>query len=248
MNRRTRRRAAAVGLAALVGATSPAWAPPVLGRMSAFRVEGVEVTGNRYLPADSVAARAAVPDSASVWHDPEPWLERLRSHPLVREASVRRSGLDRLEFRIVEVEPVALVPTPTLVPVDAEGTILPLDPARASLDLPILGTRPETENERVTDEETRRLLDLVVRLRETERAFVETASEFTPGPGGSVEVRLVAEGACEKVLLPAADPLDGLRRVEMALGDYRGKAAVEAADARFEGQVVLRLARGEDRR
>lgn len=246
MNRRTRRRLAVVVLAALVGATSPAWAPPVLGRMSAFRVEGVEVTGNRYLPADSVVARAAVPDSASVWHDPEPWLERVRTHPLVREASVRRSGLDRLEFRIVEVEPVALAVTPTLVPVDAEGRILPLDPARAGLDLPILGTRPETGDDRITDAETRRLLDLVVRLRESEPAFVETASEFAPGPGGSVEVRLVADGACEKILLPAQDPLDGLRRVEMALGDHGGEPPVASADARFEGQVVLRL-EGEGR-
>lgn len=240
MTRRTRRRVAIVALAALVGATAPAWAPPVLGRMSVFRVEAVDVTGNRYLPADSVVARAAVPDSASVWHDPEPWLGRVRSHPLVREASVRRSGLDRLELRIVEVEPVALTATPALVPVDADGGILPLDPARASLDLPILGTRPEVEDDRITDEATRSLLGLVVRLREAEPAFVETASVFAPGPDGSVQIQLVASGACETVLLPADDPIGGLRRVEMALGDYAGATSVEAADARFEGQVVLR--------
>lgn len=246
MTRRTRRRLAVVGLAALVGATSPAWAPPVLGRMGVFRVEAVDVTGNRYVPADSLVARAAVPDTASVWHDPEPWLARIRSHPLVREASARRSGLDRLELRVVEVEPLALVATPTLVPVDAEGRLLPLDPVRASLDLPILGTRPETEEDRIADAATRRLLTLLVRLREAEPAFVEKASEIVPGPGGSVEVRLVADGACEKILLPADDPLGGLRRVEMALGEHGGRTPVEAADARFEGQVVLRLG-GEDR-
>lgn len=240
MKRRTRRRILVFLLAAAVGLSAPAWAPPLLARMDAFRVETVGVTGVRYCPPGEIVRRADVAPGASVWDDPSRWEARVRSHPLVREAEVVRTGRHRLEIRVTEVEPVALAATPELVPVDREGRVLPLDPAETGLDLPILGGEAEIRDGRLAPGESRRLLETLVRLRMAEPGFVEQASEFRALDSGGVVVWMTADAAgARKVLLPATDPVRALGRVQMALGAHGG-GAVAAADARFDGQVVLR--------
>lgn len=240
MNRRTRRKAYVVAVAGLVGATAPLWAPPLLARVPAFRVQEVGVAGTRYVPAAEVMALADVDSTASVWDDPSAWERRVASHRLVREARVRRAGLHRLEIRVEEVEPVALVATPRLVPVDARGRALPLDPAEHELDLPVLAGAPRLEEGVVTGDTTRALLEVLGELRAAEPSFVAQASELAPAPGGAVVVHMVGSGACDRILLPREAPARALRRVEMALGEHADRGPVEEADARFEDQVVLR--------
>jgi len=240
MNRRRRRRLYVLGVAALVGATATVWAPPLLSRLELFRVDRVEVGGNRYVAAEEILALASIGPEASVWDDPALWERAVREHRLVRGARVSRVGVDRLLIRVREVEPVALVPTPRLVPVDAEGRVLPLDPAVHGLDLPLLRARPDSA--RLRDEGDRSLLDALVRLRRTNPDFVREASEFGRGGDGEIRISMTDGERCDRILLPAGDPVRALRRVEMALGHER--AAVETADARFDGQVVLRLRGG----
>lgn len=241
MRRRTRRRIVVLVLAGAVGLSSPVWAPPLLARMDAFQVETVGVTGVRYIPPDEIVRRADVAPDASVWDDPSGWEARVRDHPLVRDARVVRTGMHRLEIRVKEVEPVALAATPELVPVDREGRRLPLDPAEVGLDLPILGGEAEMRDGRLAEGETRRLLDTLVRLQVAEPGFVEQASEFRTLADGGVAVWMTADAAgARKILLPASDPVRALGRVQVALGAHGGRP-VAAADARFDGQVVLKL-------
>lgn len=239
MSRRTRRRILAVLVAAAVGLGAPLWAPPLLARADAFQVEKVGVTGVRYCPPEEIVDRASVPSDASVWDDPADWERRVRDHPLVRDARVVRTGLQRLEIQVTEVEPVALVAAPRLEPVDRRGRVLPLDPAESRLDLPILNGPVELRDGRIANEEARDLLAALVRLREAEPAFVGQASEFR-GLEHGVGVWMSADAAgARRILLPAEDPVRALARVEMALGAHAG-GPVDAADARFDGQVVLR--------
>lgn len=240
MSRRTRRRILAVVVAAATGLSAPLWAPPLLARMDVFRVETVGVTGVRYCPPEELVERADVASDASVWDDPSGWERRVESHPLVRDARVVRAGLHRLEIQVSEVEPVALVATPGLEPVDRRGRVLPLDPVESRLDLPILNGPVELRDGRIGDAEARRLLEVLVRLREAEPGFVAQASEFRRLEHG-VGVWMGA-GASEarEIRLPAEDPVRALARVEMALGAHAG-GTVREADARFEDQVVLTL-------
>lgn len=240
MSRRTRRRIAAVVLAAATGLSAPVWAPPLLAQMDVFRVETVGVTGVRYCPPAEIVDRARVAPNASVWDDPSRWEERVREHPLVRDARVVRTGLHRLEIQVSEVEPVAMVATPELEPVDRRGRVLPLDPAESRLDLPILSGPVDLRDGRIDDETSRRLLDALVRLHEAEPGFVGQASEFRRVEEG-VGVWMSADAAgARKVLLPSEDPVRALARVEMALGAHDGEPVL-AADARFDGQVVLQM-------
>lgn len=249
MTRRGWRRLYVVGLATAVGLSAPLWAPPALSRVDAFEVEEVGVVGARYVPPDEIAALADVGPDASVWADPGSWEERVRAHPLVRDAEVRRAGLHRLEIRVRETEPVALVATPAIVPVDEDGRVLPLDPAATALDLPIVAGEVEVREDRVVSRPALRLLEVLVALAEYDPVFVGQISQLRhvgdaagdPGAAGAehgAEILMARSGYTERILLPGDVPVRALRRVELALA--RHGAPVASADARFDGQVVLR--------
>ena len=80
----------------------------------------------------------AIPPHASVWDDTSEWEKRLETHPLVMNAKIHRRFPGTLLLEIEECEPVALFPSPTLVPVDGTGRILPIDPTLHRLDLPLI--------------------------------------------------------------------------------------------------------------
>lgn len=239
MTRRTRRRAYVVALAALIGAGSPAWGPPLLRTLPAFRVESVEVTGTRYLAPDEVLELADVPPEASVWDDPGRWRRRVEAHPLVARARVRRSGFHALEISVEEVEPVALAATPGLRPVSAGGVVLPLDASAHDLDLPVLHAEVRAGvGERLRNSSARTLVRVLARLRREKPGFVGEISSLRRLRGGGIEARMVEGTHARVVLLPPRNPVRALRRAELALGEQEGSVAT--ADARFRDQVLLR--------
>jgi cell division septal protein FtsQ len=240
VTRRARRRLFVVGTAALIGGTLPLWVPHLLSRLPAFRVARVEVVGTRYVAPDEIVRLAAVDPHASVWDDTGPWELAVEAHPLVQDAHVRRRGLRTLEIRVTEDRPIALVATPALVPVNVEGRVLPLDPTEVALDLPVLGGTWNVDHGSLTEAEPRRLAALLGELEAYDASFVEQVSEVTYRLDGSVEILMLPAARTASILLPADAPLRGLRRVELALGDASAKS-VSVADARFAGQVVLRV-------
>ncbi len=254
-----------LGTAALVGVTVPFWVPRLLSAFPSFRVERVGVVGTRYVGPDDVVRLAAISPEASVWDDPAEWERRVEAHPLIRRARAHRRGMRELEIRVLEDRPVALAATPALVAVNAEGRVLPLDPVEAALDLPLLrGAVAVGEDGRLADPGAVRLAALLERLEAHDPAFVQKVSEIGLLPGGAVEVRMLDPALPGRVLLPVREPVRSLRRVELALGHATLAAAVPGgsnpsrsgrsvtgepaaertrvalADARFEGQVVLR--------
>lgn len=255
MTRRTRRRVYVIALAALIGAGSPVWAPPLLRVMPAFRVEQVEVVGTRFLAPGQVAERADVPADASVWDEPDRWRSRVESHPLVERARVRRSGFHTLEITVEEVEPLALVASTgdggPLRPVSASGRLLPLDPAEHGLDLPILlvdgkgGERAAATSPggRLEGPDARTMVRVLAELQRENPGFVGKISSLHTLAGGGVRARMVESTHARSVILPPEDPVRALRRVELALGEEGGP--VRAADARFRGQVVVDRAGGD---
>jgi hypothetical protein len=228
-----------VGTAGALGLGAPFWAPPVLGTLPVFRVEHVEVTGNVFVQHDEVLQLAAIGPEASVWDDGLAWEARVRSHTLVREARVRRVGMRGIEIRVTEVQPLALVMDGTLVPVDEEGRVLPLDPSVWGLNLPVLTGGAAVEDGRVSDARACGALRALAALKEYDDAFFGQISELWPLDAESLEIELIESGRTGRVLLLAADAVRGLRRVELALG-HASDSAASVADARFDGQVVLR--------
>lgn len=128
--------AAVLTVAAVVAA--PWWGPRALSRLDYFHVRRVEFFGVRYAKTSELVALLHVDTLQSVWQPLEPLAQRLQAHPLVRSVEVERELPGRLAVRVVEREPAALVPADgRLQPADASGHVLPIDPVRVPLDLPL---------------------------------------------------------------------------------------------------------------
>jgi len=110
-------------------------------QMAFFRVRSVEVRGARYLQPSEIISRLKVDTLASLWDDLTPYRDRIRGHPQISDVTISRRMPGTIVVTIKENLPVALIQTPTgLLPYDSLGKQLPIDPARTSLDLPIVAT------------------------------------------------------------------------------------------------------------
>ena len=246
--RRRRLVLAALAVLTAAAASSPRWAPPLLARIPWFAAERVEVTGARLLAPHEVLAASGVRIGVSVWTDPAAWEAALARHPVVASARVTRRLPKTLRIRVVEKTPAALVQAGTLRPATADGEVLPVDPARAAVDLPLLqGRVKEDRASRVTDAAARAALAETARLAALDPALMARVSEVRPA--GKSDVRLTLAAA--DVLLRAGADEPALGRLRAALDDVARRAAADTArqgrpviDARFDDQVVVRRGSG----
>ncbi len=237
ITRRGRRRLLLALMVASIGLSVPIWVPRLLATLPAFQISELRVTGTDHIPPDEIRTLAVTPD-ASVWDDPATWEERVRAHPMVREATARREGFRTFEIAVVERRAVALVATPELRPVSGDGYVLPLEPSSVSLDLPIVQGPVEMENGFVTDPGVRELIFALARMDRTRSDFMSLVSEVGPAAEGGYRFLLLPGAGADVVLLPRDQPLRALDRVSIALGQIEDRR-VARADARFRGQVVL---------
>jgi cell division protein FtsQ len=106
--------------------------------MEYFHVRSIRVEGTTYLDPSVVIEKMGVDTMRSVWEDTKPLADRVRSLPQVGDVQIVRKLPGTLVVTIRENLPVALAPSPRgLEPVDSAGVVLPIDPSRANLDLPI---------------------------------------------------------------------------------------------------------------
>ncbi|HEU0012906.1 MAG TPA: FtsQ-type POTRA domain-containing protein [Longimicrobium sp.] len=243
MSARRALRLSALLLAAGGLATSPLWAPPALRRMAWFGADRIEVTGTRLLAPHEVVAASGIRIGDNVWTDPAAWERALRRLPVVASAEVERRLPNTLRIRIVEKQAAALVAGSTLRPATAHGEILPVDPSRVPVDLPLAGSAPDTAR-RVRGAATLALLAQAGRLAELDPALLGRVSELRAERGGAT--RLLLSSPRAEVLLPAHPTAPRLLQLRAALDDVERRIHPNAAgrallDARFADQIVVRL-------
>jgi len=222
----------------------------VLAEIPLFEVRGLRVEGLSRLTEAELEAHLALPTGASLFGDLPGWEARLREHPLILEARLERELLHTLGIRVVEREPVALLPTPSLIPVDGEGTRLPIDPVAHRLDLPLL--RPLTVGEEsealglsggepLSDFQLRVLAGEVERLRGLDPELALALSEAAMDASGDVIFDLLEPRTTLRFRPPLTPGRlrDGLEVLDDALR-RRPNAPPLAIDLRFADQVVVR--------
>ncbi|CAN5839891.1 hypothetical protein BH23GEM7_BH23GEM7_01080 [soil metagenome] len=226
----------------LVAAAAVLWGGDVLQRISWFEVRRVEVSGARLLPPHEVLAASGIQRGRNVWEDPSAWETALSQHPVILSARVSRRLPHTLRVRIEEERPVALVESGSLRPATAEGALLPVDPARVALDLPLLRTREAVAAEGSGQgAEARLLLVETGRLAELDPAFLARVSEVRGTESGEL-LLLLAHPAAE-VVLPAGASSQRLRQLRTVLEEIERHPAAEVRprlDLRFADQVVVR--------
>jgi hypothetical protein len=235
-----------LGLLAVAAAiSSPVWGRAILTRLDYFDARRVEVVGAYWIAPDAVLRGAAVDRDRSVWDDFSDVERRLVEHPLIDEARVRRSGLHGLRIVIREVEPVALVGVPDLRPVTADGTLLPIDPATGSLDLPLLLETVQLEEDSTRLPEGRALeaLRIFGKLREIDPGLAAVISDFqlVKAEQDEVFINLELSQPVRRLALPGRVDEKLVRRIRATLADLRSRgASADLLEARFADQIVVR--------
>ncbi len=244
MRRRVRLALRGAGVVAL--AVAMVWgirsAPPLLAKLSIFDVATVRVEGAELLEDREVLEAAGIPDSANVWDDPDAWAASLVAHPVIRSARVRRALPATLVLEIEERRAVAFLATPVLEPVDGEGRILPVDPSRVRLDLPIvrLRARDGDVDGVPTPHRVQPQIDALERLRENP-AFLTRLAELREEADGSVTAFWGSSPGLEVKMRLPVDPkrLDqGMEVLSRALAEDSTRTPLRI-DLRWAEQVVV---------
>jgi len=214
--------------------------PRFLHETELFRVRSFRVEDAQFVTVDEAVAWAGVAAGASVWDDPSAWEAGLRADPMVLDATVERRLLHTLVFRVTEREPVALLPTPVLQPVDADGEVLPLDPSKHRLDLPLLRPVREGDGRRLSPAELKGAAEEIDRLREVDPRFLASVSEVEVDSDDGLLVELM-DPAVEVRFRPplrSSRLQEGLRALSDAMARTGGRTP-RSVDLRFEDQVVV---------
>jgi hypothetical protein len=177
-----------------------------------------------------------------VWDDFSDVERRLLGHPMIEEVRVHRSGLHALRIVVREVEPVALAGTPELRAVLGDGTLLPIDPAGTTLDLPLLmmdvALTPDASQLRVGP--ALYALEIFGRLQEVDPGLAAVVSDFRLLDGQGLMMNLVMSQPARRLAVPAEIDETLARRVRATLADLRGRGvAATLVEARYAGQIVV---------
>jgi POTRA domain, FtsQ-type len=226
-------------------------APLAFRRMNAFRVTRVEVTGSRYMQAEAAVTAAGITDSSSVFDDPSGWVERLREQPLVANARVQPRPPGTIRIDLTETEPVALLRTPELRPVDARGRLLPISTEGTHLDAPVLAIRSRIGEDSIADSLSIRLIQGLLAVRANDPALAAAVSEVDRAHGGGLRL-VLTEPADAEILLPEQPESRTLREIGLAMEHLRaenpagspggsGFDRLARIDARFPDELFVSL-------
>lgn len=206
---------------------APWWAPQLLAKLAFFRVRRVEIVGTQYVAPSDILRRLSVDTTHSVWDPAESLEGRLRGQPEIRSVRIRRRLPGTLVVEIVENLPVALVPAETgLRAYDDRGVLLPVDPARVDVDVPVLAGRDTA------------LLRLLGEVRREAPGLFERISELRRLPRGDVWMNV----ASTPVLATQHVTVERLLELDPVTEDLRRRQLRPAElDLRYRDQVIARL-------
>ena len=216
--------------------SAPWWGRPALASLAFFRVRKVEIEGARYLAPSQLIGRLKLDSTASVFDDLAPLERRLSGDPQVAKVEVGRKLPGTLVVRVTENLPIALVPGPggALRAVDGAGRVLPIDPSRVSVDVPVVEQRDTA------------VLRVLAAVRDSAPALYARISDARRGAGkGELTLTLAAAGGIGAVLPVRAMTDVTVRRlteiypVEEDLARRQRRAA--ELDLRYRDQVIARL-------
>ena len=236
-----------LGALLLVGVImAGAWGARAAARqMAFFRVRTVEVRGVRYIQPNDVVSRLRIDTVASLWDDLEPYRQRVMRHPQVSDVRITRRMPGTLVVTIQENLPVALIQTAAgLLPYDSLGRQLPIDPARMSLDLPIVATTDPVLLKlvgaiRAAEPRVFARIEEVRRTGKDEILLTLSRVSRAAGIGGETAA---PESRTLRVRVPvglSVERLADIFPVEIDLA--RRRAHVGELDLRYRDQVIARL-------
>lgn len=222
--------------------------PEALAEVEAFRLSEIRLRGERFFTQEEAVRTLALEPTASVWDDTKVLKSRLLEHPLVKDVRIYRRFPHALLIKVVEEEPVALFPNPTMEPVDETGHILPIDPVAHQLDLPIMAASTGSGAGSLSAAGLRTLAGEIARLARGNPEFCARVSDYALHPGGYVTAR-ISDPPVRLHFRPGLQSgriQTGLRVLKDAQNRF-DEGSVADLDLRFDDQVVVRFDRAGGR-
>jgi cell division protein FtsQ len=220
-------RIVAVSLMVIVAVAAIVWTPTFLRSLEFFRVHRVEVRGTKLIVPDEIVTRLAIDTTFSIWNALDSLEARVAAHPQVRSVSISRDLPGTLVVSVQEVEPVAFVPSPAgLKAYDGGGKVLPFDPSRVGVDLPVVPRRDTA------------LLRLLAEIRESDPEFFRRISEVRRVGRREIAIQTMT------ITVRAMDDVSVERFAELSSVESdltRRRARALELDLRFKDQVIARL-------
>jgi len=236
-------------LALVVLVSSPWWGPRLLSQFGYFHVRQVEIYGAVYAQPTRIISRMRVDTTMSIWMNLAPVERRVARDPQVRSVAIERKLPGTLVVRLVENAPVALVESSgttdkpgsgsAMRVVDASGHVLPIDPSRANIDLPVVESADPSVLELLADVKARepRLFAQISSVRHASRFGAAGSGGKASAPD---ELDVVLPSVMVRALVGvSAERLADVIPVEADLA--RRHARVAELDLRFRDQVIARL-------
>lgn len=213
----------------------------------AFAVAEIRVSGRSHLEEAEVIAASGLSLGDNIFKSPpEEVEERLRAHPWIERASVRRKLPKGFEVEIVEHRPRALLALPELYLVSDRGVVFKEASPEEAFDLPIITLEDEASIRASRERRTALLEEVAALLFDVdaiEPSWSEALSEihvhgdgaFTLGFGDEgVEVRLGRGEAPQK--------LERIHRVFQKLEAVGASATrIHADNERHPDRVIVEL-------
>lgn len=247
---------AAVGLG-LVLLTSPVWATRVALRIEWLNVRHIEISGTMLLTPDEVLAASGIRAGDHLMDEVEDWENSLLTHPVIDSVRISRRPPHTIRIEVVEKRPVGLIAGDTLRYATASGEVLPIDPHRVPLDLPIFHVDLVHDDD---DEEARgraaAALAEIHRLTTIAPALMADVSEVSLAAGTDGDALRLAHSEADLFVPFGMTPIriDELRSV---MADLRARATLEGGEAghgrrhyldlRFDDQIVARPSYSRER-
>lgn len=231
--------AGAAGIALVAGAW--VYGPGVLREMDVFEIQRVEITGARLLTPAEVLSASGVRDGQNLWDDRTVWVQSLLAHGGIESARVTRRAPGTLRIRVEEKQPVAYVEAGALRLATGGGELLPADPSRAALDLPIVRADWTDSAGAVV---ARRVLAEAGRLSAIDPSLIGQVSEIR---AEGEDAFILSHRLAELIVPAGADPTR-IAELRAVLADLEARAGAEAlertrikVDLRFRDQIVVRF-------
>ncbi|MDZ7261173.1 MAG: FtsQ-type POTRA domain-containing protein [candidate division KSB1 bacterium] len=221
------------------------WTTQWMRGKKAFGLKHVLIEGNRLLSQHELLELASMDSSRDIFElDVNRVEERLKSHPMLKDVSVRRRFPASVKIKVNERKPLVVYYGKKIYGIDREGYLLSNMTPYMGYDTPVLSgftLKTDSSEMRILSQEVWPVLEFLDEVYETDFTLYHKISEVSFHPKCGLVVYLMKEA------LPVLVGWDDWRRKSVYLSTILKKledenvlTQVEYLDLRFDRQIVVK--------
>lgn len=208
-----------------------------------LEVELIEIEGSAKILDEEIVELSGIERGVSILKvDTKAAERRLKTHPFIEKASVKRILPDTISIELIERVPVAIVNADVLYAMDSKGVLFKEYSLTDALDLPVI-TGPDEGGDEWAEELKPGLLELLAILEESQTSLkVSGLSEIHGDPYYGFTLVTLEDGV--KIEIGNSNFREKLLRLDKVLSMRGGFSGIEYIYLNSDRGVVVRAASG----